>query len=247
MILNNGDTGLVHSTKCTDGDIFRKFTWLGFMYSCFTAGVSDQFRKIQEFYKAKVEAFKVWNSYKTWHEITRLSAPAQISHILLKVWLCWSRLRAVWWLVDTGYLFRWFPTAVSWSRTLPGPSRCPGSFSPRPCNKTSFEPRPWRVTRDSWHVTADTWHSVTSRLFAASPKVSRGQNDSSRQRCDKQLVVRERGDITITITFGAEGLLWRFEVSQTECQNILSTKTTFQTWFSLLRHGHKTSISTEAR
>ena len=240
MILNNGDTRLVHSTKCTDGDIFRKFTWLDLLYSCLNAGVSDQFRRIQEFYKAEVEAFKSWNSYKTWHEITRLSAPAQISHILLKVWLCWSLLRAVRWTLGT--------CSVDSRRPYPGVVHCRAHHAVQdlfllgPATKLLFS-----RGRDTWHVTADTWHSVTSRLFAASPKVSRGQNDSSRQRCDKQLVVRERGDITITITFGAEGLLWRFEVSQTECQNILSTKTTFQTWFSLLRHGHKTSISTEAR
>ena len=119
------------------------------------AGVSDQCRRIQEFYKAEVKAFKSRNSYKTWHEITRLSAPTQISHILLSL----ARLEpAAGCLVDTGYLFRWFPTAVSWSRTLPGPSRCPGSFSPRPCNKTSFQP-PAVVTRDAWQLTRDTWHN----------------------------------------------------------------------------------------
>ena len=244
MILNNGDTRLVHSTKCTDGDIFRKFTWLGVLYSCFNAGVSNQFRRIQKFYKAEVEGFKSWNSYKTWHEITRLSAPAQISHILLKVWFGWSLLRAVWWTLH------WIPVPlIPDGRILEsytaGPITLSRIFFSSALQQNFFSAA---GRGNAWRMTADTWHSVTSRLFAASPKVSRGQNDSSRQRCDKQLVVvRERGDITITITFGAEGLLWRFEVSQTECQNILSTKTTFQTWFSLLRHGHKTSISTEAR
>ena len=200
MILNNGDTGLVHSTKCTDGDIFRKFTWLDLLYSCLNAGVSDQFRRIQEFYKAEVEAFKSWNSYKTWHEITRLSAPAQISHILLKVWLCWSLLRAVRWTLGT--------CSVDSRRPYPGVVHCRAHHAVQdlfllgPATKLLFS-----RGRDAWHVTADTWHSVTSRLFAASPKVSRGQNDSSRQRCDKQLVVvRERGDITIT--FGAVVKVW---------------------------------------
>ena len=152
MILNNGDTGLVHSTKCTDGDIFRKFTWLDLLYSCLNAGVSDQFRRIQEFYKAEVEAFKSWNSYKTWHEITRLSAPAQISHILLKVWLCWSLLRAVRWTLGT--------CSVDSRRPYPGVVHCRAHHAVQdlfllgPATKLLFS-----RGRDTWHVTADTWHN----------------------------------------------------------------------------------------
>ena len=161
MILNNGDTRLVHSTKCTDGDIFRKFTWLGVLYSCFNAVVSDQFRRIQEFYKAEVEGFKSWNSYKTWHEITRLSAPTQISHILLKVWFGWSLLRAVWWTLDT--------CSVDSRRPNPGVVHCRAHHAVQdlfllgPATKLLFS-----RGRESWHVTRD----IVSQ-FAFLPPVPR--------------------------------------------------------------------------
>ena len=157
MILNNGDTRLVHSTKCTDGDIFRKFTWLGVLYSCFNAGVSNQFRRIQKFYKAEVEGFKSWNSYKTWHEITRLSAPAQISHILLKVWFGWSLLRAVWWTLH------WIPVPlIPDGRILEsytaGPITLSRIFFSSALQQNFFSAAAV-VTRDTWQLTRDTWHN----------------------------------------------------------------------------------------
>ena len=200
---------------------------------------SAEFRNFIKLSRLKI-AFKSWNSYKTWHEITRLSAPTQISHILLKVWLGWSRLRAVSWTLDT--------CSVDSRRPYPGVVDCGAHHAVQnlfllgPATKLPFS-----RGRDAWHVTADTWHSVTIPPFC---RQSQGESRPEWQQSSKMWQTTggrqgARGDITIT--FGAEGLLWRFEVSQTECQNILSTKTTFQTWFSLLRHGHKTSISTEAR
>ena len=128
------------------------------------AGVSDQCRRIQEFYKAEVKAFKSRNSYKTWHEITRLSAPTQISHILLKVWLCWSLLRAVWWTLDT--------CSVDSRRPYPGVVHCRAHHAVQdlfllgPATKLLFS----RGRGDAWHMTADTWHVTQSAFLPPVPR-----------------------------------------------------------------------------
>ena len=136
-------------------------------------------------------AFKSWNSYKTWHEITRLSAPTQISHILLKVWLGWSRLRAVSWTLDT--------CSVDSRRPYPGVVHCGAHHAVQnlfllgPATKLPFS-----RGRDAWHVTADTWHVTQCHNPAFLPPVPRWV--AARMTAvvkdvtkDKQLVVvRER-------------------------------------------------------
>ena len=132
--------------------------------------------EFRNFIKLRLKiAFKSWNSYKTWHEITRLSAPTQISHILLKVWLGWSRLRALWWTLDT--------CSVDSRRPYPGVVDCGAHHAVQnlfllgPATKLLFS-----RGRDTWHVTADTWHSVTIPPFC---RQSQGESRPEWQQSSK--------------------------------------------------------------
>ena len=132
--------------------------------------------EFRNFIKLRLKiAFKSWNSYKTWHEITRLSAPTQISHILLKVWQGWSRLRAVSWTLDT--------CSVDSRRPYPGVVDCGAHHAVQnlfllgPATKLPFS-----RGRDAWHVTADTWHSVTIPPFC---RQSQGESRPEWQQSSK--------------------------------------------------------------